>query len=255
MGNKIYAILISGRCSLFGIISDVFWVNTGAMDGLRAKSSSDSFWKKNLKNVPGRFVIARGILKFEAIGSIAGQVRRRKCPRLSLRRVQHHFRTFRIASKMPGTLKMTKSLRNSQARKSSFTLWCPKFHPSSTAFNQLKCPLYVDGKISKRVAHSAALNVINSHRSETREAAKEATISQERKADSLQRLAIQKGDNPLGIEPVVSPTSRHFPGHPQQLVSKKGLQISMAEGEGCPPKFKNSPVLLNNFSLNSNRQW
>jgi len=83
-------------------------------------------------------------------------------------------------------------------------------------------------KISKKVAHSAALNVINSHRSE---AAKEGTISQERKADSLQRLAIQKGDNPLGIEPIVSPTSRHFPGHPQLLVSKKGLQISMAEGE------------------------
>jgi hypothetical protein len=98
-------------------------------------------------------------------------------------------------------------------------------------------PLPADGKISKRVAHSAALNVINTHRSETREAAKEATISQERKADSLQRLAIQKGDNPLGIEPVVSPTSRHFPGHPQQLVSKKGLQISMAEGEGCQLKL------------------
>ncbi|CAB3387904.1 Hypothetical predicted protein [Cloeon dipterum] len=179
------------------------------MDGLRTKGNSDSFWKKNLKNVPGRPSPKKEVSKQKSgSGSTSYQ-------------------------------DFQESVNDAWAVDEDDEF----FDHSENA---------ADVRISRKVAHSAALSVINSHRSS--EAAKEATISQERKADSLQRLAIQKGDNPLGIEPTMpSPPTRHFPGHPQLLVSKKGLQISMAEGEATDSdsgKIEKFHVLLDDALLN-----
>ncbi|XP_059491277.1 TBC1 domain family member 22B [Neocloeon triangulifer] len=176
------------------------------MDGLRTKSNADSFWKKNLKNVPGR-----------------------PSPKKEAPKTKAH------------------------ATSTSYQDFQDSVNDAWAVEEDDEFLEHSDVRISRKVAQSAALSVINSHRSEAREAAKEPAISQERKADSLQRLAIQKGDNPLGIEPIVSPTTRHFPGHPQLLVSKKGLQISMAEGEATDSdsgKVEKFHMLLEDNLLN-----
>ncbi|XP_063241700.1 TBC1 domain family member 22B [Bacillus rossius redtenbacheri] len=96
-------------------------------------------------------------------------------------------------------------------------------------------------KISKKLAHSAALSVINSHRHTSSEESLPAvssqkpcgyTISEEKKTEAMQRLATQKNPPPIVSEPNVqnSPSSRQYSGKPHAMKGQKSLKEKSKEG-------------------------
>ncbi|XP_015122775.1 TBC1 domain family member 22B [Diachasma alloeum] len=120
-----------------------------------------------------------------------------------------------------------------------------------------------DVKISKKVSHSAAMSVINSHRSSSANAAKDyhsaksqEIIPEEKRTEALQRLAVQPlhlrndrnrfvntgddGETDFGHSPH---RSAHFPGRPQALkqttpANKFFVPSKEQDGESKIEKFQ-----------------
>jgi len=113
----------------------------------------------------------------------------------------------------------------------------------------------LDVKISSRVAQSAALSVINNHRNtagveEDRPTCASSTvISEKKKTEAIQRLALQQNVSSSVAHPVASApvplNSRQFPGRPQPLrgTAKEGGDCELGKLERFQPLLEST--LLN----------
>ncbi|XP_066996989.1 TBC1 domain family member 22B [Anabrus simplex] len=177
------------------------------------------------------------------------------------------------AKAVPGRPSPKKDPRSSRQRNSSCSTSFQDFQESvSDAWDigDDEFCIVSDVKISKRVAQSAAISVINSHRHTTTSDSSvtaptpqscDFVIPEEKKIEAIQRLASQR-EPPVSspahglIKPQIScspPVPKHFPGRPQPLrgsQSRPKYHFSSREGADCETKLERFLPLLETTLLN-----